>query len=154
MLSKEEIRSHNVIFWNDFKKIMQHYKSSNGKKINWLSYPTQIKHIYLRLNTNKKFVSLTFDIQFKDETIRSVFWEQMNELKVVFENTMEEEGIWDENFELENNQTISRIEGKLGGVNFLNEEDKNKIYTFLKTKLINFDSFYQEFKEILFFLAK
>jgi hypothetical protein len=133
---------------------MQDNKSSNEKKINWLSYPTQIKHIYLRLNTNKKIVSLTFDIQFKDQTIRSVFWEQMNELKTVLINIMGEEGNWYENFELDNKLIISRIEWKLEGVNFLNEEDKNQIFSFFKAKLVNFDNFYQEFKEILLFLAK
>jgi hypothetical protein len=39
------------------------------------------------------------------------------------------------------------------GLNFYNEKDKDQIFEFLKNRLIEFDEFYQEFKEILISLT-
>lgn len=154
MLSKEELKLHNLNFWTDFKKVMSDYKSSNGKRINWLSYPTEMKHVYLRLIADKKFAALTLDFQFKDEGIRAVFWEQMHELKKVLSDNMQTEGLWLENCSSREIPSFNRIEWRIENVNYLNEKDRTQIFDFLKTKLIQFDEFYQEFKEILLFLAK
>jgi hypothetical protein len=154
MLSKEELKQYNFDFWTDFKKIMSGIKSSNGKKINWLSYPTEMKHVYLRLKADKKFASLVLDFQHKDDGVRSVFWEQMLELKKVLTDHMQTEGNWLENCSSDEFLNFNRIEWRLDYVNYLNKEDENAIHDFLKTKLIQFDVFFQEFKDILLFLAK
>lgn len=154
MLTKEELKEKKLIFWNDFKQLMSKVKSSNGKRMSWLSYPTDIKNIYLRLYTDKKEIALNFDIQFKDPTIRAVFWEQMNELKRVLENEMNEEGIWIEKCNSDSVEEFCRIQWKRKELNYLNDAHKEEIYSFFKEKLIAFDGFYQEYKDILIFLAK
>jgi hypothetical protein len=154
MLSKEELANYNTLFWSDFKDIMSDCKSANGKKINWLSYPTHIKNFYLRLFANKTSASLCFDIQYKDESVRSVFWEQMLELKKVLTDSMKSDGIWFEHCKSDTVDDFCRIEWRIENVNYFNYEDKKLIYDFLKIKLLSFDEFYQNFKEILVFLAK
>jgi hypothetical protein len=154
MLSKEELKSRKLSFWNDLKIELSNHRSSSGKRINWLSYPTEIKHVYLRLEVEKKHVALNFDLQFKDDSIRAVFWEQMGELKTVLTQEMGEIGFWEENCSSESVQQFSRIQWKKENLNYLNENDKMNIFAFFKEKLIAFDSFYQEFKDILLFLAK
>lgn len=154
MLSKEELKLHNLNFWTDFKKVMSEFKSINGKRINWLSYPTEMKHVYLRLIADKKIAALTLDFQFKDESVRDVFWEQMHELKKVISDKMQCEGLWLKNCRSREIPSFNRIEWRIENVNYLNEKDRLQIYNFLKKKLILFDEFYQEFKEILLFLAK
>ena len=106
------------------------------------------------LFANKTSASLCFDIQYKDESVRSVFWEQMLELKKVLLDSMKEEGIWIEHCTSETLAIFCRIEWKIENVNYLKLKDKKAIYDFLKSKLISFDEFYQNFNEILFFLAK
>lgn len=154
MLSKEELKTKKLSFWNDLKAEMSSQRSSTGKRINWLSYPTEIKHVYLRLDAEKNHISVNFDLQFKDNTVREVFWEQMGELKTVLTQEMGEDGIWEENCFSESVSQFSRIQWKKDNLNYLNEKDRNDIFDFFKEKLIAFDSFYQEFKEILLFLAK
>lgn len=154
MLSKEEVKIKNIEFWTDFKKFMSKSKSSKGKKINWLSYPTEIKNIYLRLQTSKNEVSVNLDFQFKDESIRSIFWEQMYELKNVLEERMGVDGIWIEKCYSETIPIFSRIQWRKENLNYLNKYDKTEIFKFFQEKLIAFDEFYQNFKEILLFLAK
>lgn len=154
MLSKEELKSRKLSFWNDLKNELSIHRSSSGKRINWLSYPTEIKHVYLRLEVEKKHIALNFDLQFKDDSVRAVFWEQMGELKTVLTQEMGEIGIWEENCSSESVHQFSRIQWKKENLNYLNENDKTIIFDFFKEKLIAFDSFYQEFKDILLFLAK
>lgn len=149
MLSKEELKEKNQLFWSDFRKYMSKVKSSNGRKMNWVSYPSDVKNIYVRLMVDSKGARLCLDIQPKDEGIREIVWEQMTELKKVMEATMQHETIWIERISAENGRFFSRIMWEQKGLNYYHDEDKAKIFEFLKNRLIEFDEFYQEFKEIL-----
>lgn len=153
MLSKEELKIKNTLFWNGFKKFMQKYKSSNGKRMNWVSYPSDVKNIYIRLYTDSKVARLSFEIQPKDSSVREIIWEQMTELKKVMESLMNYETIWDEKTYSNDGKLYSRIYWELQEVNYFNEVDHEKIYVFLRDRLLEFDEFYQEFKEILISLT-
>ena len=83
MLTKEARKELNTHFWEGFRKEMRNHKSSNGRGINWINYPSDVKDIYIRLIVATKNASICFDIQPKDDDIRSILWEQMTELKVV-----------------------------------------------------------------------
>ena len=72
MLSKEDRKTHNEEFWGQFKKLMKKHMSSTGNRINWLKYPTDVKHFYLRLSTNGKNSLVHFDIQFRDKEIIAI----------------------------------------------------------------------------------
>lgn len=153
MLSKEELKIKNTLFWNGFKKFMQKYKSSNGKRMNWVLYPSDVKNIYIRLYTDSKVARLSFEIQPKDSSVREIIWEQMTELKKVMESSMNYETIWDEKTYSNDGKLYSRIYWELQEVNYFNEVDHEKIYVFLRDRLLEFDEFYQEFKEILISLT-
>ncbi|HRO76524.1 MAG TPA: DUF4268 domain-containing protein [Crocinitomicaceae bacterium] len=155
MLSKEERKAHNNLFWGDFRKYMQPYRSASGRKTDWSSYPTKIKYIFLRLEATSKYVALNFDIQAKDEGVRAIIWEQMGELKNVLTNAMNgDSGEWIEQTYNPIVGDFSRIQWKLDGVNYNNPSDKEKIFSFFKEKLLGFDEFYNDFSEILILLAK
>ena len=153
MLSKEELKIKNTLFWNGFKKFMQKYKSSNGKRMNWVSYPSDVKNIYIRLYTDSKVARLSFEIQPKDSSVREIIWEQMTELKKVMESSMNYDTIWDEKTYSNDGKLYSRIYWELQEVNYFNEVDHEKIYVFLRDRLLEFDEFYQEVKEILISLT-
>ena len=154
MLTKDELRTINSEFWLDFKKHMSRLKSSSGKKINWLSYPTQVKDIYLRLEVNRAYVAINFDFQYKEEATRAVFWEQMQELKKVLQESMGQEDIWMEECYSDSVPVFSRIQWKKEGLNYFNPQHQAAIFDFFQEKLVSFDIFYQNYKEILQFLAK
>ncbi len=153
MLSKEERKALNSSFWDTFRKEMRQYKSVNGRGMNWINYPSDVKDIYIRLQADPKGARLCFDIQPKDDGVRSILWEQMTELKVVLEDAVGI-AVWNENDHIFNGRTVSRIFWELTDVNFYAAKDHEKIKDFLKQKLIDFDAFYQEFKEILIILAE
>jgi hypothetical protein len=97
--------------------------------------------------------SICYDIQFKDAGIQAIVWEQLTELKVVLENAMSIQTNWNPRFHNSEGQIIGRISWELDGVNFYEPSDWTKIYAFFKKHLVEFDSFYQEFNDILITLV-
>lgn len=154
MLSKEARKEHNEQFWSTFKKEMRSIPSTNGRAINWINYPSDVRDIYIRLEADNKGARLCFDIQPKDDGIRSILWEQMGELKAVMESIVGPVSGWEEFHHYISDRAVSRIYWEKEGVNYYKPEDKEAFISFFKEKLIRFDEFYQEFKEILVLLAQ
>ena len=152
MLKKEERREMNERFWKMFKRSMRKTHSLSKKKISWTKYPTEIKHIYLRLKCQDG-ISISFDIQHKDEEIRALIWEQLTELKVVLEKHMNHPTIWQEKLYTKEGMCISSISWSHETLNFYNENEWTDIIAFFKKRLIEFDEFYQEYKDILIHLV-
>jgi hypothetical protein len=149
MYSKEELSQINTLFWDDFKKIMKPIRNASDRRINWVNYNTHLKNVYLRLTTEKTAVALCFDIQMKDASIREIVWEQMGELSMLLNNSMQSKAIWEAHLASESNPDFCRISWRLENVNYLNEGDRPKIYNFFKEHLIQFDQFYDTYSEIL-----
>lgn len=154
MLTKEQRRELNTRFWTGFKQFMRYEKSSSGRRLSWVGYPSDVKYIYIRMESDNQHTRLCIDIQAKDAAIRAVFWEQMTELKKVLEDEMTWETTWMEDFTTLDGLLISRIKWEKEGLNFYNEEDWSEIMGFLKSRLLEFDKFYQEYKDILIALAE
>jgi hypothetical protein len=153
MFTKEELKAHKTAFWQQFKTRMQNVRSSNGRKMNWINYPSEVEYIYVRLDADSKCARFMIDIQAKDEGIRAIIWEQLQELKAVMTSEMGSEGTWIEDAHSFHIPHFSRIEWILNGINFFEASDQEKIFDFLADRLICFDRFYQEFKDILINLA-
>lgn len=153
MLSKEEKKQINSEFWDQFKSEMRSVKSSTGKSISWISYPSDVKDVYIRMETDTNGGRFCFDIQPKDDGIRSILYEQMTELKRVMETEMGEADGWNEFDRVMNNRKVSRIFWKSDPLNFYKKEDQSEIKAFFREKLLAFDRFYQEYKDILIALA-
>ena len=154
MLSKEARKERNEKFWSGFKEYMRGTLSSTGKRVNWLNYKTEVQDTYLRLICDGKTTAVCYDIQFKHAGIKAIFWEQLRELKKVLEASMQQETSWEENTITKEGLSIGRISWSIENVNFYNDEDWDKIYAFYKVRLVEFDEFYQEFKDILIALVE
>lgn len=153
MLSKEERKELNTTFWERFRKEMRKIKSVNGRGINWINYPSDVKDIYIRLEADQYGARICIDVQPKDDEIRSILWEQLTELRVVMEAEVGSAD-WNEFDRVFQGRNVSRVSWSLQDVNFYKEEDRIRIKDFLRSKLVQFDAFYQEYKEILILLAE
>jgi hypothetical protein len=153
MISKEARKERNEKFWSGFKEYMRGTLSSTGKRVNWLNYKTEVQDTYLRLICNGKITAVCYDIQFKDVGVKAIFWEQLGELKKVLESSMEQATTWEEEYVTKEGIVIGRIYWELENANFYNDDDWEKIYSFFKSRLLEFDVFYQEFKDVLIALV-
>lgn len=153
MLTREQRKEKNTAFWDQLRIRMRKHRSSNGKAINWINYPSDVKDIHIRMEVLPEAIRLCLDIQPKDDGIRSILWEQLTEMKKVIFNEMQEEGLWVEESHFISGRLVSRLSWEKQGLNYLNDEDLPAIYDWLEEKLLRFDRFYQEYKEILIHLA-
>ncbi len=154
MFSKEEKSALNHSFWNEFKKSMKKSSTKVQKRINWINYPTHLKHTYLRLVFDEKEAALCYDIQFKDEEIRTLFWDQLKELKTIIDNSMGVPTSWIQNLETSEGLIISRLKWKNPNLSIHHRNDWKKAQLFFKNRLFEFHEFYEEYKEILINLIK
>lgn len=154
MFSKEEQKSLNAAFWTRFKEQAGVNKSANGKRVNWVNYPTHLKQLYVRLHADTETARFSIDIQAKDQGIRAIIWEQMTELKKVMEEEMNSSGLWEETAYNIAGQEISRISWTLEGVNMYEKADQDKIFGFFIPLLVGFDKFYTTYDEILIGLVR
>ncbi len=127
--------------------------SSSGRGIDWINYPTQVKDVYIRMETSSDKAVFCFEIQPKDDGIRAIIYEQMTELRRVLENETGE-ATWDEYHHVFAGRNVSRISWSKDGLNFYKDEDLPAIKAFFKEKLLAFDAFYQEYKDILIALVE
>ena len=154
MFSKEEKSALNQSFWTEFKNSMKKSSTQLQRRVNWLQYPTHLKHTYLRLVFDQEEAAVCYDIQFKDEEIRALFWDQLIELKTLLNQSMGHPTIWIQKFETNDGSTICRIKWQDCSLCIHQKKDWKKAHLFFKERLLEFDVFYQEYKEILINLIK
>ena len=154
MFSKEEKSALNQSFWTEFKNSMKKSSTQLQRRVNWLQYPTHLKHTYLRLVFDQEEAAVCYDIQFKDEEIRALFWDQLIELKTLIDHNMGVSTLWIQNFETNEGSTISRLKWQDRSLCLHQKKDWKKAHVFFKERLLEFDGFYQEYKEILINLIK
>lgn len=152
MLSKEARKERNTGFWESFRKEMRKEHSVNGRGIDWINYPTQVKDVYIRMETSSDEAVFCLDIQPKDEGIRALVYEQMTELRRVLESIIGEAN-WDEFNRTFAGRNVSRISWSQKNLNFYDDNDLPAIKSFFREKLLAFDEFYQEYKDILIALV-
>lgn len=118
-----------------------------GTKTNWINYRTDIKGIDLKMNADGKTTRIAIVIKMKDDGLRSLFYEQFLEFKFLFHSAMDEEWIWDEHFIDYQQTTISTIYLETEG-NIYSKNAWGDMFSFLKTRLIAFDEFWSDAKDI------
>ncbi|MCO5269348.1 MAG: DUF4268 domain-containing protein [Brumimicrobium sp.] len=153
MLTKEERKEINTEFWANFKAFSKKHKGIRTKQINWINYPTYVKQLYIRLTCDTESARFAIEIQDKDEGIRDLIWDQLEELKKVLEKEMIEPGVWEKKAFNIAGHSISRISWTLPGVSYLSKKDEEKIFPFFMQYLVRFDKFYSEYDEILISLT-
>jgi hypothetical protein len=148
MYSREFVKSNKTLFYTSLGKYMSKNKSKYKSKNKWLNYSTNVKAVYLRLNTTNKLASVNIDIQHRDNDIQELFFDQFNELKVVFTSILGNNWQWNSKYINESLISCSRISIELKGVNIYEKKTWPDIFKFYETQLIKFDQFWFEFNEI------
>ncbi|MEZ4924034.1 MAG: DUF4268 domain-containing protein [Crocinitomicaceae bacterium] len=147
MLSKEEVKELRIEFWDRLGKQMEKVRNPHGSKVNWMSYNTGVRHLYFRMEADEKGARLCIDLQFNDDGIREIFYEQFQEFENILNTTFK--GLkWYANFDHWNGKKISRIAIEKEDCNYLNRNDWDKMHLFLKVNFKKLDEFWDEFGEV------
>lgn len=147
MYSKEEKTITKSDFWITFGKYMSPVPSVWGTKTNWINYRTEVKGIELKMDANGKTTRIAIIIKMKDAGLQALFYEQFLEFKLLLHAEMEEEWTWQEHFIDSNNNTVCSIHMETKG-NIYSKDAWGDMFGFLKTRLIAFDVFWSDAKDI------
>lgn len=147
MFSKEEIKENRIAFWTKLEGQLSKKKSVEGSKINWMSYPTGVKHLYFRMEADEEAVRLVIDLQFPDAGIREIYYEQFLEFQNILEERFKSME-WIKEHEHWNGKTVSRISIERRDVTINELGDWDKMHLFLKLNFVKLDAFWSEFGEV------
>jgi hypothetical protein len=142
MYSREEASQIRKAFWTAFGQYMRPIPSADGLKVNWVNYKTGFKGLSFSLNVDKKNAYLGIVLNQKDPDLRSLFYEQLLELKSVLHAQLGEEWIWEETATNAQHQEISQVYTLLPTVSIFRQEDWPSIIAFFKPRLIALDEFW------------
>ena len=136
------------MFFQQFTQHMSSHKIVGGGGKNWDAYKTGIKGLYFRILTQPK-VTLAIDLQFKDESIRELVYDQFCELRRLLTSDWNEKPLYEKNTVYISGEPLSRISVSLDSVYFYNQEEWPEIMEWLEHKLVGLDSFWDTTGDIL-----
>lgn len=136
------------MFFQQFTQHMSSHKIVGGGGKNWDAYKTGIKGLYFRILTQPK-VTLAIDLQFKDEAIRELVYDQFYELRRLLASEWNEEPLYEKNTVYISGEPLSRISVSFDQVYFYNQEQWPEIMEWLEHKLVGLDSFWDTTGDIL-----
>lgn len=148
MFTKDEEKALRSAFWGSLTTKAQKHRSSTGRRINWFKYPTGLNDIYIRTEVDQKGCRVCIDLQFKNEGIRELFYEQFLETKTVFENTMISPVIWNPTHEHSYGTEVARISIENNTTNLYKQEDWTEMQDFIVTHLRRIDTYWEDFGEL------
>ena len=147
MYGKDEAKKLKKEFWTAFGMVMKPHLSAEGFKINWVNYKTGVKDIWFKTQADNKTVSISINLNHKDEGIRSLYWEQFEEFKLLFHSTMEEEWSWKKSIYDGFGIEYSTIGLSTNG-NIFDKNQWQDMFAFLKPRLIKLDEFWSDAKDV------
>ena len=147
MLSKEVVSKTRSDFWITFGKYMAPVPSCWGTKTNWINYKTGIKDLFVKMEATGKITRIAIELTHKDEGLRDLFYEQFQEFKLLLHQAMNEEWVWEQNIINETGKSVSCIYMEINGNIFVRDE-WGSMFSFLKQRLIAFDDFWSDAKDV------
>ncbi len=142
MYTKQEESKQKQAFWTAFGQYMKPILSADCEYVNWINYKTGIPGIFFRMNAGHKQASIAIELTQADIELQASYYEQLQGLKQVLQETLGEEWQWQPLTEDDYGKTISRITTQIHNVNIARQEDWPLLITFFKHRIIALDSFW------------
>ena len=153
MFSREEKKSLNTTFFNQFVRHMSRHHSKGGGGGRWESYKTGVKGLYFRMLT-APVVGIAIDIQQKDPEIRALLYDQFVELRRLLEAEWGDGVNYEQSHYLESGLEVSRISITLENAYFYDKEQWTAILNWFELNLLGLDAFWDTAGDIVKGLAR
>jgi hypothetical protein len=147
MFTKDEEKEIKLQFWHGLTQELNHVKGLHANKVNWTNFNTSIRHMYFRMEADENGARLCIDLQFPDQGIRELFYEQFTEFSNILNKRFEDRLIWLPTFQHWNGKTISRIYVGMEG-NFYDRSQWPEMFTFLTQNFTILEAFWSEFGDV------
>lgn len=134
-------------FWTTFGRYMAPLPNSEGLKINWINYHTGFRQVYFRMDADRETAQIFIALTQGDEVMRLLFFERLQQMRLVLNEYLEEEWNWETDVEDSSGKHFARISKNLEGVNVYNQDDWPAIISFLKPRIMGLDRFWNDVKD-------
>ncbi|CAN5286747.1 hypothetical protein BH09BAC3_BH09BAC3_22620 [soil metagenome] len=142
MFTRGEMSRTKQDFWIAFGRYMSPVPSSEGLKVSWLNYHTNIKDVHFRMEAGVTSGIISISLEHPDAAIQELYFEQFKELKNILHQTLSEEWEWQLHVQIDG-KTISRIFKALPGTSILNKDHWPDLISFFKPRIIALDNFWE-----------
>lgn len=146
MYSKDEASQLRQAFWTTFGQYISPQLSAEGLRVNWVNYKTGVKHLFFKMQADKRSASIAIEIAHPDPGLQELFFEQFVEYKNVFHTTVNETWEWQLYGKEENGRKVSLIIKELADVSIFNKNDWPALISFFKPRIIALDEFWSDAK--------
>jgi Domain of unknown function (DUF4268) len=146
LYSKDEASQLKQAFWTTFGQYISPQLSAEGLKVNWINYKTGIKHLYFKMEADKRSASLAIEIAHPDAGIQELFFEQFKELKTMLHSSLQEDWDWQPHTINDQGKITSRIFKQIDNVSIFNKNDWPVLISFFKPRIIALDEFWSDAK--------
>jgi hypothetical protein len=143
MYTREQASKLRQAFWTAFGQYMAPVLSAEGMPTNWINYKTGLKHVFFRMQADKKNASIGIELSHPDPEIQQMFFEQFETLKELLHDSLGEAWEWDLHTHDENGKLVSRIYTEISGVSVFNQDDWPALISFFKPRIIALDAFWE-----------
>ncbi|GHA60448.1 DUF4268 domain-containing protein [Pontibacter akesuensis] len=144
MYTREQASQLRQQFWTTFGQYLTPLLSAEGMRVNWINYKTGAKHVYFRMNADKKQGSIAIELTHPDVEMQQLVFEQLLEHKTMLHEALGEEWEWALHTTDENDRTVSRIYKEIAPANVFNKDDWPKLISFFKPRIIALDAFWSD----------
>jgi hypothetical protein len=144
LYSKDQASQIKQEFWTAFGQYIAPQLSAEGLRINWINYKTGVKHLFFKMQADKRQASIAIEITHPDVGMQELVFEQFKEFRRLLENQLEEEWDWELCTHDEYGKTISRIYKVLPNVSIFKKEDWPSLISFFKPRMIALDEFWND----------
>ena len=134
-------------FWTTFGKYMAPVPSSEGQKINWINYKTGIKHIRFVMQLNEHDALAGILVSHPEESSRLAYYHHLEQLKTIFQQSVQGEWVWNPNAYDEFDKPVSIIYTELAGKTIKDQQNWPEIISFFKTHIMALDEFWGVVKD-------
>jgi hypothetical protein len=119
--------------------------SAEGEKINWINYKTGEKDIRFHMYADTKEAGIAIQFTHRDAGIRTLYFEQLTQLKPILHEALNEEWQWFPEIDMEG-RPRSAVVKETNGINVLNRADWPALISFFKPRIIALDEFWSAAK--------
>jgi len=146
LYSKDEASQLKQAFWTTFGQYIAPQLSAEGSKVNWVNYKTGIKHLYFRMEADKRSATIAIEITHSDTGIQELFFGQFQEFKTILRSHLSEDWKWQLHTTGQNGKTITSISQQIDNVSIFNKSDWPTLISFFKPRIIALDGFWSDAK--------
>ncbi|GAB3018111.1 hypothetical protein GCM10027051_23940 [Niabella terrae] len=146
MYSKAEVSHIKKEFWTSFGRYMKPVPNAEGQTINWINYKTGIRHIYFRMDVDKRIARVAIELNHPLKSERQDCLKQFRSMQSFFESFAGTDWNWLESVYEQDGSELTRIFKELEGVSIFDRTSWPEIISFLKEQIINLDAFWAEVK--------